>query len=571
MMRSLGATSLADGTVDVDGDGSGDYCPSGDCGGSEYGPDSVTSDDLKTTSKIFDIISKVTDLVKNLLKTKADSDLKKGLDDAKKNINEGKDKMIDAGDKINSNLNNLADKNGEVTDLANQLSDIQSTLSNQLADIASLAGDLSGLNAQLSNQTAQLEQAQARLDQALARTDISFAEKRLEIRSANYDLMQKSLSVNETNFNLANVTDSLNSAGAQYNQSLSQASATRDNLATSYGQAQTFQNALNASVGQYNQGAQQYSQGVNSVKDSVGNYQNQVSQLTTVAEASAGASGLSKVLNSVANGQYAGATGNALLSGVDAYSRNGGPFEVSMARGLIGAGVNSASQAVDGAFGTGNWNNVATSFANDFGQATLRTNDMQKVGQNLDLAYTIANNTSNPNRIYDASQVLVQQVGTTFQIGTTIAQTTSSILPGMQGMSPAIGIVGASLGTGAQGMAQTVVESANKLYTQGLSAPVGNYPGLGIGRGLVSREAGGPTSAVSTLIFGSGVSIASTAKQAVVGSLTSQNFAMQASSTVNAIANTGLPSAGVTTQLRVGSVDLRPPSATPVGGTTVAF
>ena len=556
-MRSLGATSLPDGSVDIDGDGIGDYCPSGGCDGSEYGPDSVTSDDLKTTSKILDIISQVTDLVENLLKTKADSDLKKGLDDAKKNINEGKDKMIDAGEKINSNLNNLADKNAEVTDLANQLSNIQSTLSNQLANIASLTGNLSGLNTQLSNQTAELNQAQDRLDQAMARTDISLPEKRAEIRSANYDLMQKSLSVNETNFNLANVTDSLNSAGSQYNQTLSQASSTRDNLATSYGQAQTFQNALNTSVGQYNQGSQQYSQGVNSVKDSVGTYQNQVSQLTTVAEASAGASGLSKVLNSVANGQYAGATGNALLSGVDAYSRNGGPFEISMARGLIGAGVNSASQAVDGAFGTGNWNNVATNFAKDFGQATLRTNDMQKVGQNLDLAYTIANNPSNPNRIYDASQVIVQQIGTTFQIGTTITQTASSVLPGMQGMSPAIGIVGASLGTGAQGLASTVVETANKLYTQGLSAPIGNYPGLGIGRGLVSREAGGPTSAVSTLILGSGVSIASTAKQAVIGSLTSQNFAMQASSTVNAIANTGLPSAGVTTQLRVGSVSLR--------------
>jgi uncharacterized phage infection (PIP) family protein YhgE len=541
-----------------------------DSGGSEYGPDTETSDDLKKTSKILDIISKVTDLVKNLLKTKADSDLKKGLDDAKKNINEGKDKMIDAGEKVNSNLDNLTDANGKVTDFANQLSDIQSTLSSQLADIASMTGDLSGLNSQLTNQTSALSQAQARLDQAMSRTDFSsLGEKRSEIRSANYDLMQKGLAVNDTNFNLANVTSSLNSAGSQYNQSLSQASSTRDNLTSSYGQAQTFQNALNASVGQYNQGAQQYSQGVNQATGAVGNYQNTVSQLTTVGEASAGASGLSKVLNSVANGQYAGATGNALLSGVDAYSRNGGPLEISMARGLIGAGVNSASQAVDGAFGSGDWSNVATSFAKDFGQATLRTNDMQKVGQNLDLAYTIANNTSNPNRIYDASQVLVQQVGTTFQIGTTIAQTTSSILPGMQGFSPGIGIVGASLGTGAQGMASTVVESANKLYTQGLSAQTGNYPGLGIGRGLVSREAGGPTSAVSTLVFGSGVSVASTAKQAVVGSLTGQNFAMQASATVNAIANTGLPSAGVTTQLRAGSVTLRP--ATPGIGSGVAY
>jgi hypothetical protein len=417
-----------------------------------------------------------------------------------------------------------------------------------------------------------LNQAQARLDQAMSRTDFSsLGEKRTEIRSANYDLMQKSLAVNETNFNLANVTDSLNSAGSQYNQTLSQSTTTRDNLAASYGQAQTFQNALNASVGQYNQGSQQYSQGFTGLKNSVGDYQNKMSQLATVAEASAGASGMSNVLNSVANGQYAGATGNALLSGVDAFARNGGPIELSMARGLIGAGVNSASQAVDGSFASGDWSSAGLNFAKDFGQATLRTNDMMKVGQGIDLAYTIVNNTSNPNRIYDASQVLVQQVGTTFQIGTQVAQTSSVLIPGAQAVSPAIGIIGPTLGTGAQGLASTVVETANKLFTQGISAPTGTYPALGIGRGLVSRESGGATSAVSTLILGSGVSMASTAKQAVIGSLTNQNFAMQASSTINAIANTGLPSAGVTTSLRVGSVDLRPPSATPVGGTTVAY
>lgn len=535
------------------------------------GSDSDTSESLKDASLALNVLSKVLDLVKNLLKTKADSDLKKGMDDAKKNITEGKDKMINSGENVSDALNGLSDANSKVTDFANQLSEIQSTLSSQLANIASMTGDLSGLNAQLANQTTALNQAQARLDQAMARTDLSLSQKRSEIRSANYDLMQKSLAVNETNFNLATVTDSLNSAGSQYNQSLSQASATRDNLANSYGQAQTFQNALNASVGQYNQGAQQYSQGFTGLKDSVGNYQNKINQLSTVAEASAGASGMSNVLNAVANGQYAVATGNALLSGVDAYARNGGPFELSLARGLIGSGVNSASQAVDGSFASGDWSNAGFNFAKDFGQATLRTNDMMKVGQGIDLAYTIANNTSNPNRIYDASQVLVQQVGTTFAIGTGIAQTASTLMPGAQAVSPALGIIGPALGTGAQGMASTVVETANKLYTQGLSAPTGNYPALGIGRGLVSRESGGPTSAVSTLILGSGVSVASTAKQAVVGSLTNQNFANQASATINAIANTGLPSAGITTSLRVGSVDLRPPSATPVGGTTVAF
>jgi uncharacterized phage infection (PIP) family protein YhgE len=542
-----------------------------DYGGSDSDT-SDTSETLKDASLALNIFSKVLDLVKNLLKTKADSDLKKGMDDAKKNITEGKDKMINSGENVNNALNGLSDANSKVTDFANQLSEIQSTLSSQLANIASMTGDLSGLNAQLANQTTALNQAQARLDQAMSRTDFSsLGEKRTEIRSANYDLMQKSLAVNETNFNLATVTDSLNSAGSQYNQSLSQASATRDNLANSYGQAQTFQNALNTSVGQYNQGAQQYSQGFTGLKDSVGNYQNKISQLSTVAETSAGASGMANVLNSVANGQYAGATGNALLSGVDAYARNGGPFELSMARGLIGAGVNSASQAVDGSFASGDWSNAGLNFAKDFGQATLRTNDMMRVGQGIDLAYTIANNTSNPTRIYDASQVLVQQVGTTFQIGTTVAQTGSVLFPGAQAVSPAIGIIGPTLGTGAQGLASTVVETANKLFTQGLSAPTGNYPALGIGRGLVSRESGGPTSAVSTLVLGGGVSMASTAKQAVVGSLTNQNFAMQASSTINAIANTALPSAGITTSLRVGSVELRPPSATPVGGTTVAY
>ena len=535
---------------------------------------------LKDASLALDILSKVVDLTKNLFKVKADIDFKNGMDKAQKNISEGQNKMINSGEGVNNALNGLSDANSKYTDFANQFSQIQSTLSSQLANIASMTGDLSGLNAQLSNQTAQLNQAQSRLDQAIARTDLTLPQKRVEIRSANYDLMQANLAVNDTNFNLANVTESLNSAGAQYNQTFSEASGIRSNLTTSYAQSQAFQNALNANVAQYNQGAQQFSQGVSGAKDVAGNYKNTIDQLSTVAEASAGASGMSKILGSIDNGKYAQATGDALLSGVDAYARNGGPSEISMARGLIGAGINSASQAVDGAFASGNWTEIASNFTKDFGQATLRTNDMQRVGQNIDLAYSIMNNTSNPNRAYNAGEVLVQQIGPISQISSTITKTVSTIIPGAQGISPAVEIIIPSLGVGLQGAGQTLLEAGNKLFTQGLSATVGDYPSLGIGRGLVVRESGGPTSPVSDFVFGSGVSIASTAKQAVLGSATGQNFAMETSATIKAIANTGLPSAGVKTQVSAGSVtfktdskdiSIRPPSADPVGGATVAF
>jgi predicted nucleic acid-binding Zn-ribbon protein len=549
----------------------------------DFGDEDTT---LKDTSLALNVFSKVLDLVKNLLKTSADSELKKGMDEAQKNIVEGQNKMVNSGEGVNNALNGLYDANSKYTDFANQFSEIQSTLSSQLANIASMTGDLSGLSAQLSNQTAQLNQAQSRLDQAIARTDLSLPQKRVEIRSANYDLMQANLAVNDTNFNLANVTASLNSAGAQYNQSLSQASATRDNLVTSYAETQAFQNALNANVAQYNQGAQQTSQGFSELKNAVGNHQEKMEQLVPLVETSAGASGLSKMLTSIDNGQYAQATGDALKAGVDAYARNGGPVELSLARILIGGGIDSASKAVDRAFASGDFDKEALNFVTDFGQITLRTNDMQKVGLNFDLAYTIANNTSNPNRIPDAGDVLIQQIGPISEISAQVLETASAIIPGAQGASPAIKIIVTSLGVGAQGLAQTVMESAKKIYNDEFSAQVSeSSPRIvagGVARGLVTYDSGsgGATSAPSVLLFGSGVSIGEMAKQAVAGAMTNQNFAMEASATVKAIADTGLPSAGVKTQISAGSVtfktdsqdvSIRPSSDDPVGGPSVAF
>lgn len=598
-------------TQDFEDDSSGgDGSPDG--GGSEYGADTVlpeisapdnppkddepTEEDttgqeeadttLKDASIALNVLSKVTDLVKNLFKVKADIDLQDGMNKAQKNLSEGQNKMVNSGENVNKFLNGLSDSNSKVTDFGNQLSQIQFTLSSQISSIASMTGNLSMLNSQLANQTVALNQAQSRLDQAIARTDLSLPEKRVEIRSANYDLMQKSFAVNDTTFNLANVTDTLNSAGSQYNQTLSQASATRESLATAYGQSRTFENALNKSVGEYNQGAQQYSQGVSGMKDTVGNYKNTINQLAVVAEASAGASGISKILNSIDNGKYAQATGDALLSGVDAIVRNGGPFELSMARGLIGAGINSASQAVDMAFANGDWSKIASNFTKDFGQATLRTNDMIKVGQGIDLAFTIALNTSNPNRWYDAGQIGLEQIGPISQISTQVIQTVSVLIPGAQGVSPAIEIILPALGVGAQGMAQTVLDTGKKIFDGEFSAQVSESSQRlvagGTPRGLVTYASGsgGATSAPSVLIFGSGVSIGEMAKQAVVGSLTNQNFAMEASATVNAIAKTGLPSAGVTTQISAGSFTFkadskdivpRPPSADPVIGSGVAY
>ena len=201
MIRPLGAKSLGDGSVDIDGDGQGDYCPTGDC---DYdSPDKDTSEDLKNTAKALEILSKLIDFLKNLLKFSADSKLQKQLKDAEKKLNEGKQKMMDEANKLNSNFENLQISNQNLQTQLGDLTNVTDSISSQLSTLTSLTSSINGLDATMASQSLAIAESQARLDQALNRANYPIGidglrQQRADIRSANFDVMTNSLALNNS-------------------------------------------------------------------------------------------------------------------------------------------------------------------------------------------------------------------------------------------------------------------------------------------------------------------------------------------------------------------------------------
>jgi len=560
MIRSLGAKSLGDGSVDIDGDGQGDYCPTGDCGDYDSS-DKDTSEDLKNTAKALEILSKLIDFLKNLLKFSADSKLQKQLKDAEKKLNEGKQKMMDEANKLNSNFENLQISNQNLQTQLGDLTKVTDSISSQLSALTSLTSSINGLDSTMASQSLAIAESQARLDQALNRANYPIGidglrQQRADIRSANFDVMSNSMALNNSNEAMSNLVSQRNSVGEVYNSNLNTASGLRSDIAQTYGQAQTFQNAMNNNLNNYNQGASTYSSGMNDARGAVSDYRGEMNTNLNLNEASQGVQGASNIINAVADGKTATAIGSAMASGVQALARNGGPAELSMAQALIASGLNSAGSAVDRGGTTGE---IAMNLVRDFGQATLRVNDMQKAGMGIETGLSIMSNTSNPNRIYDGAQLLTQQVGPLINISGAVVGTASNFVPGLQGSSVAINQASQALAVAGQGSAQIAVEAVNRLSQSGISAPTGNYSDRGIGRGLVTRAEGGPASPGTITLAGAVATLGATARQIVGGQLNSnKDFALQASATVNAIANTGMSNFGLQPQLRVGSVSIRP-------------
>jgi len=552
--------TLRDGSVDLDGDGIGDYCPTDNCGDYDS-PDENVSEELKDTAKALDILSKLIDLLKNLLKFKADKDLQKKLSDAEKKLNEGKQKMMDEASKLNSNAENLQISNQNLQTQLGDLTNVTDSISSQLSTLTSLTSSINGLDATIASQSLAIAESQARLDQALNRANYPIGidglrQQRADIRNANFDVMTNSMALNNSSESMSNLISQRNSVGEAYNSNLNTASGLRSDIAQTYGQAQTFQNAMNNSLNNYNQGASTYSSGMNDARGALSTYKGQMNTGLTLNEASQGVRGASNIINAVSDGKTATAIGSAMASGVQALARNGGPAELSMAQALIVSGLNSAGSAVDRG---GNLGEISMNLARDFGQATIRVNDMQKAGMGIETGLSIMSNTSNPNRIYDGAQVLTQQVGPLINISGAVVGTASNFVPGLQGSSVAITQGTQALAVAGQGSAQIVVEAVNRFSQSGISAQTGNYPDRGIGRGLVTRTEGGPASPGTITLAGAVATLGATARQVVGGQLNSnKDFALQASATVNAIANTGMSNFGLQPQLRVGSVSIRP-------------
>ena len=514
--------------------------------GDYEGADSDTSSDTQEFLKDFEfwtgIFAGATDLTRNFLKANADSNLKKSMEGAKNKIDQGKQGMMDYGQKIGQSVENINQTNENLTTLSNNLFDIGNGIASQLNALGSLTQSLNVLDQQLYQQTMQLEVAQARLDQAMARTDFtSLGEKRVEIKSANSTLRDINLAVNETGFQIASFSESYNTVGSQLAENVQSANSVRQDISQTYEQNQAFRQALASNVNGYNQSASTMSSGFGDVRQAVNSYQEfNTNVLSSMAEGSAGVRGLGQIAGAVAGGRYGEATAVALKGGVDAYVRNGGPVELAVAQGLIGSAIIGAGRSIDNSIKSGaNFETAVTNFAIDMGQATLRTTDALKVFQGMDTAYTVLNNTTNPDRVYLASQIAVQQIGPAVSIAGTWATTATSLVPGMQAFTPAVGIVAKALPALAQGSAQIAVETVNKISDSGVSGTVGNYPTRPIGRGLVTRESGGTPSALTIIGAGGVATLINSGKAVTIGLTNNNNFAIEASNAVNAIANTG--------------------------------
>jgi len=584
MLRPLGATNLSDGSVDVDGDGVGDYCPFGaNC---DYdGPDSPTGggggggsgnggnggdggdggDDgfwkglLDKASTGFEILAGVVDAVRGLAQSQADKKFSDDLSKASDKMNAGRDGMIQAGEKIDSASSALFGENQNITSLANSFSDITSTINSQISQLNALASTISSLSQTATAQAQAYADAQARLDYAMNRANYpaggaGLKQQRTDAQSARSDMTNISISQLNTQNSLSGAVNQSNTIGSAYNQNLSTQSGIRSDLVSAYDRAQTFQNALNGGVADYNNSAKVYSSGVNDVRSASTDRQNTYQNtLTPMAESSNGLRGAGQVISAVNDGQYATATSKALQTGLNQALISGAPAELSLARGLAGAVLDGAGKAVDQKSGM-------LGFAQAVGDATIRVSDMVRVGQAVDLASTIMSNSNNPNRVYDASQVLTQQVGRTVEIGGTIAQTVSSVLPGAQGAGPIINGATKALAPTAQGLAQTTVEAVNQL-AQGkvfgnLTPGASNLSAFPVGgRDIGNRPAGytpGSTGALQTAVVGSLVSIGKGAEAVTVGLVqNNRNFAMEASAVINSMANTGLPKSGSNTQVTI--------------------
>jgi len=496
---------------------------------------------LKTIAFWSPILSGVGDLTKNFLKSYADAKLANDLNSAKGKMDQARSGMADYGGRIGADMGNIGQSNENLGSLGNTLFDLGNGISSQLSALSNISQSIGSLNTQLSQQTMALEGAQRRLDQAMARTDLSLGEKRSEIKSANADVRDKNLAVNDTSFQISSMTDSYNLVGSQLTQNIQTANIVKSDLATEYAQNQKFREALKADVKGYNQSAEAFSSAMGDARDAVNSYKdfgNNV--LMPIAEGSAGIRGLGKISGAVADGKYGEASGIALSSGFDAYVRNGGS-QLGAVQGLVGGSLVGIGMGIDDTIKSGgDIGDFIVNASSRVGQATLRTNDMMKVADGFDVAYTVLNNQANPNRVYDSAQIMIQQMGPSASIVGTWMTTASSLIPGINAISPAVGVVSKVLPATAQGATAIAVETVNKVATSGFSGTVGDYPTRPIGRGLVVRESGGTASALTIMGAGGVATAINAGKSVTLGLINNKDYAMEASSAVNSIATTGI-------------------------------
>lgn len=548
------------------------YCPI-DPDSDYAGPDCDTQEMLKSASLALKALESLLKLASTITDAKMKADLQKSIEDAKRKIAEGQEKMIDASNKINEATNGLAGANEQINSLVGELSSIQNSMALELANITSIAGSIAGIDARIGTASGSLAEAQARFDRALNRANYpagsaGLQQQRADLRSANLDIFNLNSTIADLQNTRGQAVFEMNQAGDRYNNQIPQANAVRDGVQSAYDIANQYQGLRDAGANQFNEGASVVRDGYNTALDAGRAYRDfQQNVLMPMTEGATGARGLSKALNNIAEGNNFSAVSDIMNSGLESGLRNAGNATLNQFGGLWGTTVSEAGRALDQTIkSNGTVMDFFQNVAINTGNKLLGVSNFIEVGKGVENAYQF----SKAGDVNGAGMELAQRITPNAIQGVmTVGQTVLPFTP-LAPVTPAVSALTPAVVTAGTGVVTTLVESAQAPFSQPITRPGVTPGGLGTGpgeRGLGAGQALGKPSAPTVAVAGMIITAIETARTGVSTVLGQRSdLAVGTSIKISDMAHSGTSPIQWTPSLRPGSVELRPPSAVPVGG-----
>lgn len=546
-----------------------------DCGksGSAAGRLTVCTD-IADARKGIELTAKVVDIIAGVTMSQAQSELRRDVGDGTRQMNEGAAQMAESGDAYNNSTADWLRDSSAFNSLAPQLSAIQSTLAQNKTVIDGLQSRVDQGKAQLPQAERAIQDAQARSDYARNRANYprtlqGLQQQRADAQAAATAMRDASLNKAALENQIRNDSVSYNEAVASNNATLAQGQALAEQASQAKAGADDARARAQQAEAGVRAGQQQYRNGVQTIKKGMRDFNDvRDNQVTPMVEGANGLRGVSKIMDKVDQERGYSAVAEGMNAGYGIGARLSKSAPLMALTDVTAKGINAAGDALDRLDQGATPGEAFEGFVTDFGQATVRSSDMARIAEQVELADCVASNDSNPNAAYDAMTILNSQFGPAVDVAGGIAETASPFIPGLNAASPVIPLLTGVAGTMGQGLLQAATETGNKLWNEGLSAEVGNYPPRDLGpgsRNLVQREQGGPASAGTVMIAGVAVTIGEASSSGVnrmIGN--NANNAARAQSIVQDIARTGAPGVPPPAPLRAGEITLRPPAATPV-------
>lgn len=521
-----------------------------DYGGADseaYGGDDSIAEDCRKVAKpvadFLDILAKSLNMAGNFIDQKSRLDLQDAFNQGSSRMGDGYRDLSDSGVQFDQSAPDYLDSGFKLNDYAAKLGDLNAMLKSQQSDIKNLDATVQNLENQKPSldqalRTAEAQQSYAKNPANYPRTPAGLSRQRADQRNASTAVANAKTALVNNERSVADARDLQNSIGAEYNATLQSARQTEAQRASEASRNATALGEMERAQALQNRGYQKVGEGQKTVREGVHKYQSVQDNLVgPIMESATGVRVGANVARSVAQGENAVAVGHAMKGGIEAVARHSGDAGLQRASGLGGSIVLGIAKAVDQNIREGGtFEQGAEMSARAVGQATIRYNDMERIGSAIETAGTIFKNETNPKRVKDGFDLLTQQVGPSVRIGTQIGSTVMSLYPGAEVATPLVNALGEAVATGAQGLTATAVNVVDKIAKGEISAPAGEYPARPIGRCLVDRTSGGQTSAFSTGFFG----LLGTGGLMGLSLLNSnEDYALRASALVDSIATTG--------------------------------